>query len=1475
MSTQQESQNQIPVQPQLLSSSSQAKVAALDSLSLKQQIDAYEQMKTIATLTPQKIELDGFADYKVCNHYLNTNKTQLILYLYKHSDNSRILKRLDFLLMKETGHFDLQDQYAIEGVSEDGSYVLLEFKKDNKWNHFGVYTVYQLFLREKAKPLFTLVYNNSNLLIKNGHVKLNFFGFKLCLFNSYKFIKIINLDLKEVSNQLNFDRQNGGMIFPRKEFNPPKLLDIEQFLKSDALTFKGYTFMKTYKLEEVTPANYVPSKSSCIKTFNYCSQKQFLFFEQDYEETKTLSFMRDSTLQDIKVFDFSPGKPLTQLFSYKLTEGGGLYKFIAEEHEQAFIVVNCNTNKAENKRSYQLLALDIRNKSGSLVADQFNFIGFSKNNLVFYDDRESKQNLEKLPFFQKREQFQVHCLHRKARYTKAFQDVHYIENSKKADLLFDIHTNSYVYPLSVFGNVTDLKAFRVEEGIQLVVKREFHSQCKEISVYNQRDSKNDSLFKGENPSLKGQKVITYFRRDEDFYCFVVASNFNNDKKTLENPVIGYNYKVAKESQEQEKSNLRRNRSTNSFKFKEIVKVPENYVKIHKARNQVKGNNALFSDPEQYFQENFTLYVRTPTSILVLENQAWVPLLVLGQGEEIMFSKFDTKYFVTVSKLQEEQGQVTALKIFARDKSCKHLKKIIVDWDIKTNLKIIDDYIVFFSSDQLNIVKIRNGSQTIQYQFIGLEQYNFSRVYRFNDELTLGISDFGDTIYYMQLGEKPDNETFEGLCHYDYLISTELCNLVAKTNFTGDKIEFFMEESTVPFGFINSHYTQAQIQSFVELVGKDSNKLAAILSSEIPQELLINYPQFDSFLHYVNLKPKVLRAFATSLEIMKKQGIAIPLLIYNNRKGKNPIDLAREANNTICVELLLDIALSYQQPPTFEMILDQNINYIIKSRIDISKYMKLDSCFKKIDDDRLHHLSPHDDLLLKGIDQRSQDDIISFYKSQIVTSLGQAQRCGRQNIAQTQEKHPIEYFMVYLPRTMEDDLNPFIRQLNNSGEIQLFTFKAFQAIIDFKWNQYAKKFFYLRAAIFFAFLCFFLADIYYSSFSKVFDENNDLQEDKRDLASLIAIKAVACLFIVYFAYYEICSAVLQKGYFKDLWNLGDTLLIIGYPTITIIDACSIWYAGVTIIYVILIFIVFNKINFFLRINENFSYLVTMIWHSLNSVRYFLTFWLLFLAMFSVIFTILFQGEYIEGYNGLDIAGYFTSTIKLSLGDFEVEHYSEQKRYLVIFTWIIWMMAVIILNVIFMNFIIAVISSSYEEIMTNITAQSYKVKAQMIYESELHLFRGHKPSQPDPQNFPRYIFVRKPVDHQKDKQDDVQESIADLKNEVFETGQNLNARIVQIHDKMHSNFEAIMQQMRDMHLDMNGNAKRVKLIEQFIQKQLPQDKAKDDSANQGGVIDYVEPKTQKEVLKGDQSNIDEDGKANEDLRAVAQMILDQTK
>ena len=72
------------------------------------------------------------------------------------------------------------------------------------------------------------------------------------------------------------------------------------------------------------------------------------------------------------------------------------------------------------------------------------------------------------------------------------------------------------------------------------------------------------------------------------------------------------------------------------------------------------------------------------------------------------------------------------------------------------------------------------------------------------------------------------------------------------------------------------------------------------------------------------------------------------------------------------------------------------------------------------------------------------------------------------------------------------------------------------------------------------------------------------------------------------------------------------------------------------------------------------------------------------------------------------------------------------------WFIWLVIMIVGNMIFMNFIIAVVNESYENCMSKMSAQKFKVKVDMIVERESIM------SEYDIVNtdwFPKFIVIRR--------------------------------------------------------------------------------------------------------------------------------------
>jgi len=170
---------------------------------------------------------------------------------------------------------------------------------------------------------------------------------------------------------------------------------------------------------------------------------------------------------------------------------------------------------------------------------------------------------------------------------------------------------------------------------------------------------------------------------------------------------------------------------------------------------------------------------------------------------------------------------------------------------------------------------------------------------------------------------------------------------------------------------------------------------------------------------------------------------------------------------------------------------------------------------------------------------------------------------------------------------------------------------------------------------------------------------------------------------------------------------------------LIPASEVSFNAIILLDIILVILTFLKVNFFLRIYDGFSFLVSMLSGVFKDIKYFIAFFFIFILQFGIIFMILFSAKHIDEYTGIGTLGYFLMIFRVSSGDFSTDDYKDQGSFLVPLTWSLWIIAVFILNIVFMNFIIAVISESYEKVMQKLVAESYRVKANMIVEREMLL------------------------------------------------------------------------------------------------------------------------------------------------------------
>jgi hypothetical protein len=118
--------------------------------------------------------------------------------------------------------------------------------------------------------------------------------------------------------------------------------------------------------------------------------------------------------------------------------------------------------------------------------------------------------------------------------------------------------------------------------------------------------------------------------------------------------------------------------------------------------------------------------------------------------------------------------------------------------------------------------------------------------------------------------------------------------------------------------------------------------------------------------------------------------------------------------------------------------------------------------------------------------------------------------------------------------------------------------------------------------------------------------------------------------------------------------------------------------------------FIKLTFLIRIWTQVSFLVRMLIVVFKELLIFLLFFLLVIGGLTVMAQIIIK-ESGDGYAGIKTAAFFVIVLRQAIGDYDTSSIIEGTRGdLKILAWLFWLLILIIGNIVFMNFIIAVVS-----------------------------------------------------------------------------------------------------------------------------------------------------------------------------------------
>ncbi|CDW71819.1 wd-40 repeat protein [Stylonychia lemnae] len=452
---------------------------------------------------------------------------------------------------------------------------------------------------------------------------------------------------------------------------------------------------------------------------------------------------------------------------------------------------------------------------------------------------------------------------------------------------------------------------------------------------------------------------------------------------------------------------------------------------------------------------------------------------------------------------------------------------------------------------------------------------------------------------------------------------------------------------------------------------------------------------------------------------------------------------------------------------------------------------------------------------------------------------------------------IEYNLINLPHSLRSNPQELMKVLSETERADYFENMVIQSIIKFKWNQYAKSFYQNRFYIYLIFMASFIFDIFYQTYASVKSNDGELPDQSKveqdsEIQQLnmwlkISTKVICSIILAYFLGYELHQIRVQRrDYFKDGWNYFDFSHIIAFVVYCILDFTNENHDSVILIKILVIVLSFMKLFFFLRIYDGFSFLVQMMGGVFKDLKYFLIFFIIFILQFGMIFLVLFKAQSIDEYNGVNKLAYFLMAFRISSGDFQLEDYHSQNDGLVIFTWIIWLIAVMTLNIVFMNFIIAVISESYEKVMQKLVAESYRVKAHMIVERE-QLFNEADLARTD--YFPNFIVIRRPLNTQTNEAGEWQGFIKDLKYTIRTSAVKSKTEIIQNLSQLQTQNNSKLDQVIENSSKNLANEGLDEKISKLLKQQL-------DQAQENNNNDFKQLKTDVNGLGGQVKELKED-------------------
>ncbi|CDW71536.1 serine threonine protein kinase [Stylonychia lemnae] len=949
----------------------------------------------------------------------------------------------------------------------------------------------------------------------------------------------------------------------------------------------------------------------------------------------------------------------------------------------------------------------------------------------------------------------------------------------------------------------------------------------------------------------------YFREsDGENIRFINFNTYYQESHNLE-PVVYQNKKVFREKYEFIDNHyllLRTNQDLFTRTSKQITS------------SKYDVGNYFIQNPDIFYDENFAeivkqrcpadvsetvdainsedIILRVHRDFIYLNGNKKVDWPEFRERSDIQFKKRD-KFCPMVNRFNEKQYVLDLAadhKIVYFDKKTQEFKTIDIAEDEEIPLSPQHAYL----DEELGVIVIKTLLQVKIYSLVDNQRIKditdalpYSSIFvrdnyiQVHSNLVSYVLFFKDkkVVKLLQIQQKEVASNFENLGFYQEDINSKSYQMIKRKNIYNSEIYIMAQNSFVEmfneqlltqpvFPALQFNLAQkivvgpSQVQLFVN--GEDN--MVGYFDIAITDTLIVDYRQIlkknneqivkelqsnpDRYFKYVSGFGTCFSLFQNNLialetiakQLSLKDKSSLPILICQRMLGKEtPLDISLKNKQQKILNLILSMIIKYQDHFVFNQLVDNQLCELIKQQIDLQEYFDSNLPSYQILDPSFPNQHPDDE----------DDPMVS-----------------------------IEYLLINLPTSLTKNPRELMQVLSESDCPEYFENQIIQSIIKLKWDSYTKSFYQHRFYIFLIFMAFFVLDIFHSAYfsnsqpDSTESEASHKGETKTEIETKtehlipyiwvqISTKVVCSIVLLYFLSYEVKQMIVQKAsYFSDAWNYFDFLHIIAYILFCVQDFADETSNNLILLKIIVIALTFMKLFFFIRIYDGFSFLVQMMGGVFKDIKYFISFFLIIICLFGMIFLVLFRAQPIDEYKGVDQIAYFLMAFRVSSGDFQLDDYSGQEGLLVLVSWIIWILAVFTLNIVFMNFIIAVISESYERVMQKLVAESYKVKANMIVEKEQLISTNDLT---DINLFPNFIVVRRPLSNDSNEAGEWQGFIKDIKYTIRTAVAKSKGEIIQnLHQSLEKINSSIQQSQKKSISDDSIENKLQKIKDQLDSK-----------------------------------------------------------